>query len=84
MTLTAIIGETLPVKQQETVMLNLAMKAIPNAVIKVITDQANIASENADKDNYSWKLSSSAKYVRIEVRNARGAMLALTNPIWFK
>jgi hypothetical protein len=79
----ATVGETLRLQANEKVSVTFSMQVIPNFVITLIGDQGIIFTEKLAKNNYEWTLpSKSTKYIRVEVRDPKGQMLALTNPIW--
>jgi hypothetical protein len=81
----ASIGQTLKPKANENITVTLDMQPLPGATITLIGEQGTIFTESADKAEHQWALPTlSKKYIRIEVRDAKGQMLALTNPIWLK
>jgi hypothetical protein len=81
----AIIGETLHVKPKEDITATLAFKLLPGATIHLIGEHGTISTEKGSKQRFKWPIpTGSTKYIRVEIRDAKGQMLALTNPIWLK
>ncbi|WP_229970891.1 CehA/McbA family metallohydrolase [Pontibacter harenae] len=84
---TAGIGDTLATTSPSgEVQVLFAVKGAPaNCVATLIGEEGVLATEKAKGGslNASWRVATgSTKYIRVEVRNMQGDMVALTNPIW--
>lgn len=85
---TAGIGDTLPMAAKQPVQVNFALRNVPAGVITLHGDQGVLATRNvapAGPTEVRWQVPAGAtKFLRVEVRDPQGGMLALTNPIWLK
>jgi len=59
-----------------------------NAVLVTAAGRAGRAAVTSGRARLQWELNASARFVRLEVREAQrgrpGAMIALTNPVWLE
>ncbi|QCR24478.1 CehA/McbA family metallohydrolase [Pontibacter sp. SGAir0037] len=83
---TAGIGNELATSPGKEVHVSLAVTGTPDAfTATLVGDKGILASEKATGSNptFSWRIAAGAtKYLRVEVRDLKGDMVALTNPIW--
>jgi cytoskeletal protein CcmA (bactofilin family) len=80
------IGEQLPVDGAVNAELHMVAKGCDNAVLTVIGDKGILGSTKLSGKVQTADLKikrKSSSYIRVEIRNAEGKMLALTNPVWF-
>jgi hypothetical protein len=56
----------------------------PGAALLLLTDRGCVATEAVDRDDQEWRIPypASAAYLRAELVDGFGNVLALTNPVW--
>ena len=83
-------GQTLRVPPQTAVTVTAVISGAPgtNAVLVTAAGRAGRAAVTSGRARLQWELNASARFVRLEVREAQrgrpGAMIALTNPVWLE
>ena len=72
------IGEWLEVKDKSEVRARVKLQGFPEFEARVITDAGTVYTGTESE----FTVTVEGKYVRLEVRDKRGYMLGMTNPIW--
>lgn len=82
---TAGLGDQLVADKNTKITVKLTLTPMPDATIYIIGSHGIIQSSKMKVTDQSWTVdAATTNYLRLEVRDANGLMLVMTNPIWVK
>ncbi|MEK7725518.1 MAG: CehA/McbA family metallohydrolase, partial [Acidobacteriota bacterium] len=79
------IGDKVLVRKNQKVNLKVSLEGFSNDAKVLWISDGKLIKESAPNSNLSYTFSTDKNnYVRLEIRNKDGKMLAMTNPIYFR
>jgi len=79
------LGDELVADKNTKVKIKLTFTPLPDATVYIIGSRGVIRSSKMKDTNQSLMVDAeTTSYLRLEIRDANGLMLVITNPIWIK